>query len=128
MLQPTEQKVTAVCPSGHKLRGKANLVGKTVKCPRCEVKFVFALTFEASAASQVQEMTDTGVMRILGSMEAVPPPPKRRQKTERPCPRCGTAVAENTAVCTHCNCYLGVLPSFLNEMSSVDPKADLPGA
>ncbi len=124
MLQPTNQKVTAVCPSGHKVRGNANLVGKTVKCPRCDVGFVFALTFKPSAAVEAKEVTDTGVMRILGSMDAVPPAPKRRAKTERPCPRCGTAVAENTPVCAHCNCYLGVLPTFLHEMSPDTPNAD----
>lgn len=122
MLQPINQKVTAACPSGHRVRGKASLVGKTVRCPRCEAEFVFALTFKPSAATEAKEVTDTGVMRILGSMDAVPPAPKRRSKAERPCPRCSTAVPENTPVCTHCNCYLGVLPTFLHEMSPSDSK------
>ena len=124
MLQTANQKVTAACPSGHKVRGNANLVGKTVRCPRCEVEFVFALTFKPSAAVEAKEVTDTGVMRILGSMDAVPPAPKRRAKTERPCSRCGASVAENTPVCTHCNCYLGVLPTFLHEMSDSESKPD----
>ncbi len=124
MLQPTNQKVTAACPSGHKVRGKASLVGKTVKCPRCSVEFVFALTFKPTAAAEAKEVTDTGVMRILGSMDAVPPAPERRAKTERPCPRCATAVPESTPVCTHCNCYLGVLPTFLHEMSGSDSKVN----
>ena len=127
MLQPTNQTVTTVCPSGHKVRGRADLVGKTVKCPRCEIPFVFALTVKPTPNSTPREVTDTGVMRILGSMEAVPPPPKRRSKPERPCPRCGTAVVETTPVCTHCNCYLGVLPTFFHQMSSIESKADSAG-
>jgi hypothetical protein len=117
MLQPMNNKVTAACPSGHKLRGKPSLVGKTVKCPRCEAEFVFALTFKPSTSAEAKEVTDTGVMRILGTMESVPPPPKRRVKTDRPCTRCGTSVPENTTVCSNCNCYVGVLPTFLKEMS-----------
>ena len=117
MLQPINNKVTAACPSGHKLRGKPSLVGRTVKCPRCKAEFVFAMTFEASKASESKEVTDTGVMRILGNMESVPPPPKRRVNTDRPCTRCGTSVPENTTVCGNCDCYVGVLPTFLNEMA-----------
>ena len=128
MLQPTNQKVTTRCPSGHKVRGNADLVGKTVKCPRCEVRFIFALTMTPTPSSTAKEVTDTGVMRILGSMDAVPPPPKRRNRRERPCPKCGTAVVENTPVCPNCNCYLGVLPTFLHRMSSNGTKADSPGA
>ena len=122
MLQPLNNKVTAACPAGHKVRGNSNLVGKTVKCPRCDVGFVFALTFNRSAKKDAKEVTDTGVMRILGSMEAVPPAPKRRVKTERPCPRCNTSVPESSAVCTHCNCYLGVLPTVFDQMSSGESK------
>ena len=117
MLQPVNNKVTAACPAGHKLRGNSSLVGKTVKCPRCGVEFVFALTFKRSTQTDGKEVTDTGVMRILGSMDAVPPAPKRRVNTDRPCTRCGAAVPENTSVCSHCNCYIGVLPAFLNEMA-----------
>lgn len=118
MLQPVNNKVTAVCPSGHKVRGKSTLVGKTVRCPKCQLAFVFALTVKPSARTQAKEVTDTGVMRILGSMDAVPPAPKRRIRTERPCSRCGTAVPDNAAVCANCNCYLGVLPAFLSDMSN----------
>ncbi len=124
MLKAINQKVTTACPSGHKVRGKSELVGKKVRCPRCEVEFVFALTIKASAEAPSKEVTDTGVMRILGSMDAVPPAPKRRVSTERPCPRCGTAVLESTPVCTHCNCYLGVLPTFLNELSANETKVN----
>lgn len=122
MLKPVSNKVAAVCPSGHKLRGDSSLVGKTVKCPRCEVEFVFALTFKPSPVVDAKEVTDTGVMRILGDMETVPPAPKRRANQDRPCTRCGTSVPETSAVCGHCNCYVGVLPSFLNEMSSVNAQ------
>ncbi len=116
MLQPLNQKVTTACPSGHKVRGRSDLVGKKVRCPRCEVEFVFALTYKPAADAAVKEVTDTGVMRILGSMDAVPPAPKRRATTERPCPRCGTSVLDSASVCGKCNCYLGVMPAFLSEM------------
>lgn len=122
MLKPVSNKVTAVCPSGHKLRGDSSLVGKTVKCPRCDVEFVFALTFKSSPVADAKEVTDTGVMRILGDMETVPPAPKRRTNSDRPCNRCGTSVPESSAVCSHCNCYVGVLPSFLNEISPVNTQ------
>lgn len=122
MLQPVNNKVTAACPAGHKLRGNSSLVGKRVKCPRCDVEFVFALTFKRSDQVDAKEVTDTGVMRILGSMDAVPPAPKRRVNTDRPCTRCGASVPENTAVCSQCNCYIGVLPAFLSEMAPANTQ------
>ena len=122
MLQPVNNKVTVACPAGHKLRGNSSLVGKRVKCPRCDAEFVFALTFKRSDKVDAKKVTDTGVMRILGAMDAVPPAPKRRVKTERPCTRCGASVPENTTVCSQCNCYIGVLPAFLKEMDPANTQ------
>ena len=118
MLQPITQKITVTCPAGHRLRGNSNLVGKKVKCPKCDHEFTFALTFQRSNGGDNKPVTDTGVMRILGTMDAVPPAPKKRVKTERPCNRCGTLLPESAAVCNRCNCYVGVLPSFMNEISA----------
>ena len=70
------------------------------------------------AESENRAVTDTGVMRILGEVSESPSP--RKQSTEhvtRPCSRCGVAIQESLAVCPHCDCYLGVKPSFLQQMS-----------
>ena len=120
-----ETKITATCPSGHRLRGDDKLVGKLVKCPRCQVEFTFAGPTATRPAAVRQppvvdnrEITDTGVMRILNEMGEL-----ARVETEpsavesRPCTRCGTSVPENLAVCSYCNCYLGILPSYMQRLS-----------
>jgi hypothetical protein len=61
-------------------------------------------------------VTDTGVMRILGD-QPVPPPPSREPVATRPCSRCDVPVPESLAVCSHCNCYVGVMPTFLSQMT-----------
>ena len=115
-------KVTVQCPSGHRLRGGTKLLGKIVKCPKCKVEFTFAdhkLTRPptASSAAKNGEITDTGVMRILSEMGEI-----ARVKIEpgsvesRPCTRCGTSVPENIAVCSYCNCYVGILPSYMQRL------------
>lgn len=123
MLQPVNgAKVTAVCPSGHKLRGNSELVGRPVKCPRCSCEFVFALTLDRAINTNTKKVTDTGVMRILGELSSLPPAPKSRQASERPCNRCGILIPEETAVCSHCNCYVGAMPTFLRQMSTRPPQ------
>ena len=146
-LQPTT-KITVTCPSGHRLRGGTLLIGKSVCCPKCHTEFVFALG--SVSRTDHQAVTDTGVMRILGEMpgksqkDFVAPPvtenvrvsdtgvirilsetgestqPPREAEVLRPCSRCGVPIPETLAVCNHCNCYVGVLPSFLNKMTSID--------
>ena len=90
MCEPSTQsntKITVSCPSGHRLRGGPDLIGKMVKCPRCQWQFIFA------------------------------PETKREEAVSmRPCPRCHVSIPESVAVCDHCNCYVGVLPSFMREM------------
>ena len=107
-----QETITLSCPNGHRLRGAATLVGKTVKCPRCRA--VFAIT--APAPSTV---TDTGVMRILGEVPIPTEPTLNLNNVEtQPCPRCGVAIDSGVTVCKHCNCYIGVLPSFMTDMLS----------
>ena len=119
----SESKVTVQCPSGHRLRGDTKLLGKIVKCPKCEVEFTFAdpnLTRPptASSAANHREITDTGVMRILSEMGELARVNIEPDSVEsRPCTRCGTSVPENIAVCSYCNCYVGILPSYMQRLS-----------
>lgn len=112
-------KIAVACPSGHRLRGDSKLVGKTVTCPRCKTNFVFAPTTQRHPDAE-KSVTDTGVMRILGDMGALPPAPERVEVKTRPCTRCGVAISESLAVCNHCNCYVGVMPSFMRQMGPAD--------
>jgi hypothetical protein len=140
-------KITVACPSGHRLRGGTNLVGKRIKCPKCKSEFVFAPTQPASARNRA--VTDTGVMRILGDAPQSRPPATKPAKSEshaitdtgvmrilgnespsppaqqlsvemRRCPRCQVQTPESAAVCEHCNCYLGAMPTFLKQMQGTN--------
>ncbi|MDA9858391.1 hypothetical protein N9D23_09735 [Rubripirellula sp.] len=118
-----ESKVTVQCPSGHRLRGDTKLIGKIVKCPKCAVEFTFAEQKPtrppaASPAASNREITDTGVMRILNEMGELARVNIEPDSVEsRPCTRCGTSVPENIAVCSYCNCYVGILPSYMQRLS-----------
>jgi hypothetical protein len=92
------------------LRGKAELIGKTIRCPRCSETFVFGYQIR-------EEVTDTAVVRMLG--DAPPPPPSpgaSRQPATRPCARCGVAISVKVSVCEHCQCFVGHLPDYLAGM------------
>ncbi len=107
------ESITLTGPNGHRLRADASFVGKTVKCPRC------AVTFVISASQEDVAVSDSAVMRILGDGPAAPVPPTDLNEMQtRPCPRCGMAIAPDTAVCDHCHCYLGLMPSYMNSMTS----------
>lgn len=118
-----ESKVTVQCPSGHRLRGDTRLIGKTVKCPKCEAEFTFAehklpQPPAVSSAASNREITDTGVMRILNEMGELARVNIEPDSVEsRPCTRCGTSVPENIAVCSYCNCYVGILPAYMQRLS-----------
>ncbi len=122
----TDSKITVCCPSGHRLRGDQKFLGKTVKCPKCQVQFVFAPTPSSHAKSSLRasvvdnrQITDTGVMRILGDMGELVSAAGDQQSVEtRPCSRCGTAVPENLAVCSYCNCYVGVMPAYMQRLNA----------
>jgi hypothetical protein len=123
MLEPVNaSKISTLCPSGHKLRGNSGLIGRTVKCPRCSCEFVFELTLNRTSKTGGKQVSDTGVMRILGDMSALPPSPTRIDSSERPCSRCNALIPEDAPVCSHCKCYVGALPSFLKQMNSTSPQ------
>ncbi len=111
MTNETAEQMTCRCPRGHKLRGKAEMVGKTVRCPRCSEKFVFGYFVRDS-------VTDTAVVRLLGDAPAPPPEPVK-DPSVRMCVRCGVSTSAHLSVCQHCNCYVGVMPDFL---SSITPN------
>jgi hypothetical protein len=150
MIQPQSTiKITVVCPQGHRLRGGTKLVGKTIRCPKCRSEFVFAPTKPTpppnravtdtavmrilgdgpgspAVESKVDEsnhrlISDTGVIRILDDQASAPPPPSTVEM--RPCPRCKIPTPEAAAVCEHCNCYLGVMPTFLKQLHGTSDVA-----
>ena len=107
-----QASITLTCPNGHRLRGDSRFIGKKVKCPRCQAGFVIS----APAPSQV---TDTGVMRILGDVtNPAPAPIESNEVSTRPCPRCGMGIGNDAPVCEHCKCYVGVMPRFMTDMLS----------
>ena len=96
-------QIAANCPNGHKIKGPRRMAGRLVRCPRCQAEF----WFQAPAA---REVTDTGVMRILGDdpLPPLPPPPRiRTEPTTRPCPRCEQTISLSSTVCKHCSCFVG---------------------
>ncbi len=115
MSEIERESVTCKCPRGHKLRGNAGLIGKTVRCPRCSEKFVFGYQVR-------QHVTDTAVVRILGDAPAPPPTPQDDPAT-RPCTRCGVAMSATATVCDHCNCYVGHLPDYFGQLETRRPAS-----
>ncbi|MEO1619034.1 MAG: hypothetical protein AAFV88_24495 [Planctomycetota bacterium] len=113
--QPTEQ-ITCKCPRGHKLKGKPNLIGKSVRCPRCREKFVFGYQIR-------EQVTDTAVVRLLGDAPAIPPAPKKTGADLRSCTRCGVAISKKTSVCEHCRCYVGHMPDFFDKLSNLSESS-----
>jgi hypothetical protein len=109
MNDESDKRITCNCPRGHKLRGAPEMIGQTVRCPRCSEKFVFGYQIR-------QQVTDTAVVRILGDAPA-PPPAQIQSPATRPCTRCGVATSAASSVCEHCNCYVGLLPDFLANLN-----------
>ena len=114
MADEKSTSVTTECPNGHRVRGNAELLGQTVRCPRCHDEFVFAppsshpvsvianeadstesLANAASGPSENPVVSDTGVMRILGDW--VPP------EQTKSCPRCGFSCTETAKLCQNCD-------------------------
>ena len=120
MQENTENtKIIDCCPSGHRVRGDISLSGNTVRCPRCQSEFVFA-PMKPKAGATNSAVTDTGVMRILGDTPDVPQMPERKEVTSKVCPRCQLSISANSTVCDHCNCYVGVMPRFMSQLTGGD--------
>lgn len=113
-----ETKVTSTCPSGHKVRGSIGFVGKTVRCPKCREKFAFGSDFTPKPNERdSSSVSDTGVMKILGDWHATPDLSDREQVATKTCSRCGVSIPETSAVCFHCNCYVGAMPNFMKQIT-----------
>ena len=111
-MEDHEESMTCECPNGHRLRGSVKLIGKSIRCPRCNEKFVFGYYIR-------QTVSDTAVMRILGDPPSPPPAPEPSdENATRPCDKCGVEVSSNATVCKHCNTYLGKLPDFFAKLRS----------
>ena len=115
MMEENAEKMTCQCPKGHKLRGSVDLIGKSIRCPRCNEKFVFGYTVR-------QNVTDTAVMRILGDAPPAPPTPKAETAETRPCTKCGVEISNNASVCKHCHTYVGKLPDFFAKLNGTRSK------
>ena len=109
-----DEKMTVACPSGHRIRGDRSLSGSRIRCPRCAAEFLFAEVPESAGETTV---SDTAVMRILGDIPA-PSVPEATLEETRTCPRCQVSMSMNAAVCEHCNCYVGVMPTFMQKLTS----------
>lgn len=119
----SETQITMCCPSGHRVRGGTELLGRSVRCPKCQTPFVFAAEKPRPApAVRPHPMSDTGVMRILGDMSVSSLTQMDSEVAFRPCSRCGVTIPETMAVCSHCNCYVGVMPTFMKQMSGNIPQ------
>ncbi len=119
-MESSVQKIKSCCPAGHSVRGEVSMAGQKVRCPRCDVPFVFAPPERAVVVNAPKKsgVTESSVMRILGELDPLPPPPGPQTRVAtRPCPKCQVAIAETSAVCGHCKCYVGAMPSFLRDMA-----------
>ncbi|WP_146453557.1 hypothetical protein [Rubripirellula tenax] len=117
-MEARSDKIKGCCPSGHHVRGDVSMAGRKVRCPHCDVAFVFAPPDRAVVvSSKSSSVTESSIMRILGDADPLPPAPVQHRIKTRPCPKCSVAISEAVAVCGHCKCYVGAMPSFLREMA-----------
>ncbi|MEZ6136067.1 MAG: hypothetical protein R3C53_14295 [Pirellulaceae bacterium] len=96
------------CPKGHKIRAKPEFAGKLAKCPSCQSVMLVPDPF-AGVINRRQQLTQSGVMRILGDAPQLPPMPERMSPVEkRICPRCSKSLAPSLTVCDKCQLYVGL--------------------
>lgn len=97
------ERMLCKCPHGHKLRGGVDLIGKSVRCPRCNEKFVFGYQIRES-------ISDTAVMRILGA------PSQSTDQSSDQCRKCGAEISSETRGCKYCDDSVGQLPDFFSQL------------
>ena len=106
-----DETLTVSCPQGHQLLAKPKSIGMTLPCPVC-------LSMVAIEPDRRDELSDTGVMRILGDFT---PPVEPVLACELPplrnCPICSLEVPDTSPVCQHCHCYVGPSPDYLRTMT-----------
>ncbi len=119
-MESRTQKIKSCCPAGHPVRGDVAMAGQKVRCPRCDVSFVFAPPERAVVVSSPKAgVTESSVMRILGDADPSPSTPEFSpvQARTRSCPKCSVSILESVAVCRHCKCYVGAMPTFMRELA-----------
>ena len=106
------------CPFGHRIRANVNLSGRKLACPKCMNPVV--------VPQAKDELTDTGVMRILDDANATGPAeqPKVTKAPSRLCPHCSAGISDSLAVCPQCQCYLGIVPRYLARLNESKASAD----
>ncbi len=99
------------CPQGHKVKAKAPLAGKMVRCPACK-SVMLVPERPRNFLKPREELTQSGVLRILGDAPPSPPMPEPSKQTHRNCPRCKKSLRVSQTICDHCQLYVGyhVLP------------------
>lgn len=112
-------RIEVTCENGHRLKAAAHLCGTSQKCPQCRANVNIPLQSLTTYASDEgrDTLSDTGVMRILGVQDALPPPPAavEPEKTHC-CPRCDVNISVKANVCQHCQCYVGAIPNFMKKL------------
>lgn len=129
MREQSSSKITLFCPSGHRLRGGAELMGKRVVCPRCKSAFVFAPSpaqLRPKAAPSERDaphsVTESRVLAILAEQVGIErsdgAPMDGGEKTPmvRRCHKCDRPISDADAVCPHCRTYQDELPTFMREL------------
>ena len=112
------------CERGHRFKAMDAYRGKIVHCPQCQAHVPIPIQSSSTAAVPTAKdpLSDTGVMRILGDLDPLPPPPVGTQSEEstnyRNCPRCSVSIRTDATLCNHCNCYVGAIPDFFGGLSN----------
>lgn len=109
--------ITFRCKNGHKIKADDRHAGVHSKCPKCKVLIV--VPEPAPLLPPPRAMTESGLMRVLGSAPELPAMPKRNEDTVRKCPRCKKRLSRVVTLCNHCQLYVGF-------DTGDEPRSDLP--
>lgn len=95
------------CQNGHRLKAEVSQAGRTSHCPRCQAPIVVP-------KRAPHPVTDSGIVRLLGEMEAESPSAPRQaplpvnQAPDRSCPRCDSPLSPSARSCDACGLYVTV--------------------
>ncbi len=96
-----------VCPRGHKIKAAAELAGKMARCPSCQAVMMVPEPIKQLVRSQ-RQLTESGVVRMLGDVPPLPPAPEKPTHIRRTCPRCRHRLSPAATVCEQCQLYVGL--------------------
>lgn len=102
--------ITFRCENNHKIRANENQAGQKGVCPKCKCRVL--VPSKEPKLPQPRQMTESGVMRILGDAPAAPPmpsmpSPELAKREFRKCPRCKKRLSPAVTLCQHCHLYVG---------------------